>query len=92
MQTNETNKQDNTRKFHQDFLWGLKNLKMAYDALMEIAALRYIITVCEKRVRDLNEDAIALAKDDLRGQDRADGLFMHKGDMFKLSEVIELVL
>ena len=89
---NETTKQEQTRKFHQDFLWGLNHLKTSHDALMETAALRYLMRCCEKRINDLNDEAVDLAIKDIARQKKYDGTFMHEAGMYELKVHVEVVL
>ena len=90
----EMTKEERTRKFHQDFLWGLNHLKVAHDALMETAALRYLVRCCETRLEDLSDEALSLADRDLCRENRESGLFMHEGSMFelKVNTILEVVL
>ena len=86
----EMTKEERTRKFHQDFLWGLNHLKVAHDALMETAALRYLTRCCYRRLEDLSDEALSLADRDLCREGKESGLFMHEGSMFDLKVITEL--
>ena len=93
MENEKMTKEEQTRRFQQDFLWGLNHLKVAHDPLMETAALRYLEKVILDRVKDLNDEAILLASDEkLRGRDPFNPLLMHEGSTFKLNVELEVVL
>ena len=74
----------NKENFYDAYIHLGATWKIATDALVEHAALKQLVKLCENRLEEIRDEAVALAEEDLGKLGRTSGQFTHEDLTFSL--------
>ena len=76
----------NKENFYDAYIHLGATWKIAIDALVEHAALKQLVKLCENRLEEIRAEAVALAEEDLDKLGRTSGQFTHENLTFSLDK------